>query len=130
MTTKPIQIRLTLSLPDPYLFHNKKAHWGKKLRLAKRQKGDAALVALNFFNSNGLEPPRWKEATIDIRVFKRSGRAIDRDNFLNAMKSAWDGLEKAGVVENDSGFWHMPPIFEVDAKNPRVELIITERIEK
>lgn len=122
------EIRLVVSFPDPMLFPNRPGHWSKKSKLASVQKSEAALVALSELNRLGVDAPRWQEADVYITAFKRSRRTIDRDNFMNAMKRAWDGFEKAGVIENDSGFHYHSVQWEVDPKNPRVEILIRRKL--
>lgn len=121
------EIRLVVSFPDPLLFPNRTAHWSKKAKLARIQKSEAALVAICEMNQNGASPPRWKEADVYITAYRRSRRTIDRDNFMNAMKRAWDGFEQAGIIENDAGFHYHPVVWEVDAKKPRVEILIVRK---
>ena len=54
----------------------------------------------------------------------------DKDNIMTGQKFIFDGLVKAGVLEND-GWKHIGDIthrFEVDKEHPRVEVELIEKV--
>jgi len=68
---------------------------------------------------------RWKHVTATIKWFHRTWQRPDKDNALAMLKSTWDGMEDAGLIENDKYLTPLPPIFEQDKERPRVEIILT-----
>ncbi len=73
-----------------------------------------------------IETMPWKKVTVEAAFyFDRRGRH-DPDNANGSLKSSYDGMVDAGLVYDDD-YEHMtrlPPIFLMDRKNPRVELLI------
>jgi Holliday junction resolvase RusA-like endonuclease len=71
--------------------------------------------------------PRKKKIFLDITWIEQNMRR-DPDNIAAAVKFIWDGLVEAGVITNDgwkqNGGWSNR--FEVDKKNPRIEVKIKE----
>ena len=55
-------------------------------------------------------------------------RRKDKDNIMAGQKFIFDGLQKAGILENDgwNEIGNISHRFEVDKKNPRVEVEIKE----
>ena len=55
-------------------------------------------------------------------------RRIDPDNVRFAAKYVLDGLQKNAILPDDSWRWirGFKDCFEVDAKNPRVEITLSE----
>jgi Holliday junction resolvase RusA-like endonuclease len=75
--------------------------------------------------------PLWKQAIVSCEAFHPVRRNRDGDNFIASMKSTFDGLADAGIIENDSGFIHMPPVFSSARTSfPRVEITITKKLQR
>ena len=94
-----------------------------KARLVKQCRAAARLAALI---AAAAKKPLLKSATIQVFWFSKTVRTQDADNLLGRLKSTFDGIADAGIVANDRGITHLPPVQTKDATNPRVELVITE----
>lgn len=119
-------LTITLPLPPKEVSQNARCHWRKKGPITKKQRIDALLCAVYVVNRSVLVSPRWKKASVKIRAHFPTKRHPDPMNFIGSLKASFDGLEDAGIIENDRGLWPERPEFFTDAKNPRVELTITE----
>jgi len=113
---------IVLPLPPRILHPNARPHHMAKAKATKAYRGMAALTARQSKN----DPPRWKSAQVHIVYFFKDSRRRDRDNLLAWLKSAFDGLADAGVVENDADFVYHPILISKDTKRPRVEIEITK----
>ena len=74
--------------------------------------------------------PKMERISLNITWYCKDKRK-DKDNISVGIKFILDGLVKAGVIENDGwkqieNFTHR---FEVDKKNPRIEIELIENIE-
>ena len=115
---------LTLTLPSKALTPNARCHYMAKAKATKAYRTQAALVALA---AKPADHTPWKYATAAAVFYVKDRRRRDADNALASIKALFDGLRDAGIIEDDSGLTHAPLRFEVDAKNPRVEITLTER---
>jgi Holliday junction resolvase RusA-like endonuclease len=70
----------------------------------------------------------WKRATVKCRFFFRTKARRDGDNIAASCKAYWDGFTDAGLWVDDCGVTHLPPEILHDAKNPRVEIEVTETL--
>jgi len=115
-------LKLVLPLPPKVLQPNRArgTHWGTRSRAVKKYRSDAGLAA-KALGDCGFPWPRVK---VFLAFYFAENRKRDQDNFIAAMKSAFDGLADAGVVENDTDLTPMPPKFFVDKNDPRVELML------
>lgn len=69
----------------------------------------------------------WEFATIEVVFFCKTQRRRDDVNHLAMLKSAYDGCVAGGLLIDDDRE-HLQTLgcrFEIDKKNPRVELILT-----
>ena len=73
------------------------------------------------------ERPLWKEAEIRVTWFSKTAHKIDRDNMIGYLKSAFDGLTDAGLLDDDRDVTHLPPRREKDAAFPRVLITVTKQ---
>ena len=104
---------VALAKKSPYAYRNKK----KKIQdsILWRLKGiNGKVLGTNFYRFTWYLPNRRK----------------DPDNIAAGQKIIFDAFQEAGIIENDSrkhvsGFSHS---FELDRKNPRVEIEIFEKI--
>lgn len=116
-TTEGMEIVVTMPLPMPILSPNSRVCWQAKARAVKQYRATAFHVAQRF-------PVRWKSAEVLASFFFKDSRRRDRDNLLASLKSAFDGIASAGVVEDDSELTYLPVRLEVDRVNPRVEITL------
>ncbi|MGY0692953.1 Holliday junction resolvase [Virgibacillus sp. FSP13] len=82
-------------------------------------------TALVMMRANKLS--KIKKADFEITWYCKNKRK-DKDNIIAGQKFIFDGLIKAEVMDND-GWDEVGDIihhFEVDKKNPRIEVIIHE----
>ena len=67
-------------------------------------------------------PPLLESATVLFRWYHRTAHRIDPDNIIATMKSAIDGLNDAGVFDDDNKITYLPSEQFTDKVNPRVEV--------
>lgn len=116
-------ITINLPLPPTELSANSRTHWAAK---AKAVKAYRALAWAAGRAAQTGQPKRWVKASVKVKAFYRSHNHPDPDNVIASLKAAFDGIADAGVVVNDRGLWPERPEISKDAKNPRIELTITE----
>ena len=82
---------------------------------------------ITLFICNQLSDERFERVAIRFNWFEPN-RKRDPDNIAFAKKYILDALVKEGVLKNDSQKYieHFEDYFYVDAKNPRVEVWLTE----
>lgn len=124
------QIVITVPLPAKSLNPNARPHWSQKSRDAKFHRSVAKMEACKALVKYDKKP-LWKQAVVSCEAFYPTSRERDGDNFIASMKSTFDGLADAGIIENDSGFIHMPPVFSSARTSfPRVEITITKKLQR
>lgn len=129
---EPGTIVLLLPLPSKALSPNARVHWGALARAKRIYRSTAWALALEY---TACRRPRHARATVQATFYHRTARRRDGDNLLASLKAAFDGIAEAGIVANDSGMTHLPVIQKIDARRPRVEIVIVpntpnpERIE-
>ncbi len=121
------QVRIILPLPKRVLSPNcpvfsrqgrmaKAAATKKYRKMAKEATEDAQ-----------VNTGPWSLASVAVVFFHKVKRRRDQDNAMGSLKAAYDGIVDAGLIVDDD--WeHLQrelPTFEIDKKNPRVELIVT-----
>jgi crossover junction endodeoxyribonuclease RusA len=94
----------------------------KAVKRARTEAWAAAQVAMYEADVKG----GWKDATCEVHWFARDARRRDKDNCLASLKAVFDGLVDAGLLRDDNALTHLPLVILVDAKNPRVELLLNE----
>lgn len=80
-------------------------------------------TALVMMNAKGLDKVEY--ADFEITWYCKNKRK-DKDNIMAGQKFIFDGLVKAGVLDND-GWGQIGDIshsFEVDKDNPRIEVVL------
>jgi len=116
---------ITIRLPHPprAVKQNARSHWRAKAAAVKkyRKAGWAAAMAA----LQGQTPPRWVKARMEVKAYFKTMAFPDPANFMASLKAAEDGMEDAGIVQNDRGLWPERPTFAKDAENPRIEITIT-----
>lgn len=80
---------------------------------------------LVFLHARDL--PKLEKANFIITWYCKNKRQ-DKDNIMAGQKFIFDGLVEAGVIENDgwAQIGDVAHLFEVDKKNPRIEIRIEE----
>jgi Holliday junction resolvase RusA-like endonuclease len=119
------RLTLTIPLPPPALRNNARVHWSKKAQAVKSYR---LLTQFRATTAMGLNKLAWKKATVQVTAYFPTARHLDPTNLIDALKSAFDGLQDAGVIENDKDLWPLRPVIVTRDKNPRVELVITEEL--
>ena len=121
-------LRIVLPLPPKELNPNiaRRTHWAVKGRKVGRYRAEADFLTQDAIREQGPRGIPWKAATVRVTFYFRDRRRRDRDNLLASLKAGFDGIADAGVVVNDSEFTYRPVVVEVDAKNPRVLVVIEE----
>ena len=114
------EILITLPLPDRRLSPNARVHW-RTLWAQKKAYKRAAYVATYYA---GGQKAKWMRATAKVTFFWKDRRDRDMDNAMASLKSAWDGIKEAGLIEDDCArvLTHEPAEFRVDGDDPRVEI--------
>lgn len=124
-------LTIELPMPPPILSPNGPT-WGKRTQMVKSkakksQRETTKLAALAVLN--GATPPRWKYAKISAAFWPASWAGLGSDpmNRIAMLKGAVDGLEDAGIFENDRGVQWGPVTHPgIDAVTPHVVLTIEE----
>ena len=96
-----------------------KGHWGAYRQLKKIESERVAMHAKE------QKLKSVQRADFTITWFCEHNR-YDKDNLMAGQKFIFDGLVQAGILPDDrwkniGNIWHR---FEVDKKNPRVEVLI------
>jgi Holliday junction resolvase RusA-like endonuclease len=102
-------ITVTIPLPPQAMYPNARKHWKAKMKPKAEQRRDAKLASLDAIRQRGRNPcgPMWKLAECQATFYLERRR--DGDNLIAWLKATFDGLEDAGIVENDGNFIHLPP---------------------
>lgn len=107
-------IAVTLPLPPKELAPNARAHYMARARATERYRDLAAWRSRAEILRLRIEPPRWAAATVQVRYSFQVRRRRDGDNLLCSLKAAFDGLQAAGIVADDSGITYLPVAVTVD----------------
>ena len=100
-----------------------RTHWAKSGELKKQETNKAKMIASQYSGE-------FDEGDFPVDIHCHwvcKNRRKDKDNIRFAVKYILDGLELAGLIENDG--WNyvgsLSDTFAVDKENPRVEVTIT-----
>lgn len=114
------EVVIEIQTPNRVLSPNARAHWRIVAKAKAALRAEAASLARSAL---GIDPdPLWKSAVVYVTWYTKTKRRPDEDNARSSLKAAFDGLEDAGVLDNDRGLRHEPMEFAVDKLNPRVVL--------
>jgi len=83
-------------------------------------------MAREAVEAEQIETMPWGKASVQVVFYFKTNHRRDQDNAMGSLKSAYDGIVDAGLVEDDD-YEHMKrisPIFKIDRNHPRVEFII------
>jgi len=117
-------LTITIPLPPKEVRNNWRGHWAKKAAAVKWYRKTTNLHAV--YQLAAVDRKFWKKAKVHITAYFPTARHLDPTNLIDALKPAFDGLQDAGVIENDKNLWPERPVIVTKDKNPRVELVITE----
>lgn len=104
--------RLVIELPmPPQILLKNRVGWGRwdqiaKSKAVKAQRQTARFLALAALAELRIaEPPMWKDVRISPAFWPASHQGLGADpmNRIGSLAGAVDGLEDAGIVENDRG---------------------------
>jgi hypothetical protein len=116
-------LTITIPLPPKEVRNNARVHWAKKAGAVKRYRFQSYFASLDAIPGRR---PFWKKASVKVTAYFPTARHLDPTNLIDALKPAFDGLQDAGVIENDKELWPERPVIVTKDKNPRVELTVTE----
>ena len=104
-----LALKLWIPLPPAALHPNSRVHWRKKASVARKYRADVKLlttVAIRCLSSLHVTLP-LKDATVFVTFSWPDKRRRDEDGAMASLKAAFDGLQDAGVVENDRDLHHL-----------------------
>jgi Holliday junction resolvase RusA-like endonuclease len=116
-------LTITIPLPPKEVRNNARVHWARKAGAVKQYR---FLTCFRAMTAMGATKLAWKKAKVHITAYFPTARHLDPTNLIDALKPAFDGLQDAGVIENDKELWPERPVIVTKDANPRVELVITE----
>jgi Holliday junction resolvase RusA-like endonuclease len=120
-------LTITIPLPPKEVRNNWRGHWAKKAAAVKTCRTETRLIAVRAIASSEMSDGLpWKKASVKVTAYFPTARHLDPTNLIDALKPAFDGLQDAGVIENDKELWPERPVIVTKDANPRVELVITE----
>jgi hypothetical protein len=107
----PTRLEITIPVPPSETRPNARCHWAKKAKAVKQQRWDASVAAKVALMHGNYRAPEWTEATVQATFFRaKNGRTADSDNLIAWLKATFDSLQAAGIIANDRGLTHLPPI--------------------
>ena len=121
-------LTITLPLPPKEVRNNWRGHWAQKAAAVKQYRSQATRAAWIAVYVEREKKPMWQKATVQVTAYFPTARHMDPTNIIDALKPAFDGLQDAGVIENDKNLWPLRPVIVLRDKNPRIELTITQEL--
>lgn len=109
--------------PPPTMNRIQSMHWAKRRKLKEMWQQEVAIATI------AAGSPTFKRARVQIILYYSAARRRDSDNVIAAAgKMLLDGLRYAGVIpDDDQSTIELPePMIELDRKNPRVEIELTD----
>ena len=120
-------ITITFPMPDSKLSLNSRIHWAVRQKLARAARSTARIASLAALA--GRTPPGWVKARYDLKAYFKTMAFPDPDNLTTRLKSTLDGIADSGIIREDRALWPERPIFRKDARNPRLEITISQETE-
>lgn len=117
---------IRLPHPPKACHPNTRSHFMAKASAVKKYRTAACLVAMEA--QGAARPVRMKRARVTVVAKYRDERARDKDNILASLKSAFDGLADAGLVENDRDFTFDPVVPRKDKADVGITIIVMEEL--
>jgi len=123
-----MEFKVRLRIPHRYLNPNVKCHWSAEAEQVRIHKMEAYYVGLDVVgNLFKFKKPRSKDAEVQRIYYFKNKRGRDKDNFDIMTKPYMDGFEKIGLFDNDCYVSYLKTEFNIDRKDPRLELIVNLR---
>ena len=113
---------IVLPWPARVLHPNARAHWSKRVKAAKAERGMAMLLAA----AAGWHRVEWPEGRLHVWIdgYPQDRRRRDADGLLSSLKSALDGIADAMGVD-DMRFVPHPFVKDEGRKPGEVRIRIT-----
>lgn len=111
----------TITIPWPGKYNNPNSrppHWAVKASHVSQARRDSFLACA----AHPKRPIGWTRARVNVTAYHKTRRFKDPQNIIAALKASIDGIEDAGVIENDNGLEWGPVTRLKDRDNPRVVL--------
>ncbi len=105
-------ITIFLPLPTAALFPNARVHWRVRHRETKLARRAACMAAKEALGKEW--PPRWVSAALHVKFSLPTVLRHDPANLMRSLKAYEDGLQDAGIIENDRGLWPERPDIDRD----------------
>lgn len=117
--------RIVIELPIPHRILHKNGRTLRRGWLAAVTKAARERAYIEARAALGRRTaPKWKRANLSAQWYLTTARKRDDDGLTSWLVPYRDGLEDAGIVENDTGITVMPHTVAVDKSSPRVVLTI------
>ena len=118
-------IAVTLELPPHELHQNARIHWRTRAKAVDAYRR-ICWAALNIeLRKQGKSVcNRWPHCRADVTFVFHDRRRRDVTNYLAAMKSAWDGFEDAGLVEDDCVIWFGQVVGVIESGKSEVRIVL------
>lgn len=115
-------VTIHIPLPHKSLSPNSRGHW----RVAAKHK--AALRAAAKYSAIVPQPvDPWPAAEVQAHFRFQTAHKRDRDNLLSSLKAAFDGLQDARLIADDSGVVHLPVTYAKAQPGEQVGVTLTIR---
>lgn len=125
--SEPLTLMIALPIPPRDLSPNARAHWAAKKDKTERYRNAACGAACRALRQEGLPPPMYKRAWVEIEWEHKTARLPDKDNIIAWLKSGIDGLTDAGIFADDRDIDFASPRVSkaADGRSPCVYLYVT-----
>lgn len=122
------RVELTLSLP-PHACSKNNRNWKSKAAATKAAREEAFLLALAA-RAQGMIVKPWWGAAAHVTFYVADGRRRDPSNLMDRCHGFWDGLQSAGLIEDDCRLVpHHTSEPIIVSNEPRVEIVLYERVD-
>lgn len=120
------RVVMAFSLPPRTLWPNGRPNHFKRAKVVKEHREEACRTAADAMRAAGVTDGPWEKATLLAAFYWPNLQRRDEDGAAASLKSYRDGLVDAALLRDDSTahLKNLPPRFDIDRKDPRVELIV------
>jgi Holliday junction resolvase RusA-like endonuclease len=118
------EITITVPIPHRATHPNSRPHYMAKANHAKKQRMDAKMAALARAMTQDFKAIPNVKHEVKSKFYFPTSRNRDRDNLISWLKSTFDGIADAKIVENDCLLVSHSVDIDKDKTNPRVEITI------
>jgi crossover junction endodeoxyribonuclease RusA len=116
-------IKIKLPWPDKLLSPNARCHWAVKSKCTKQHRALACIAARQQCGSR----PNWKSAFYSLTcTLAPKQRQPDEQNLIAHLKAYVDGIEDAGIIQNDRGLRIGGPVDFIRGEKSEIEFVIWE----